>query len=107
MKVFRLLLSEQYAMTWCGQYTYIVLSIVAVHGLDGDREHSWTSDNGICWLRDLLPKVVPQARILTYGYDAYTRGRIESSANQSLFDVAGDLVSKLVAFRLRSGSTVL
>ena len=45
-------------------------SIVAVHGLDGKREKSWTAMNGVNWLRDLLPFDIPQARIFTWGYEA-------------------------------------
>ena len=73
-------------------------SIVAVHGLDGHLEKSWTADNGILWLRDLLPEKVPHARILTYGYDAYTRGR-DRLAKESLYDLAKDLVSSLATER--------
>ena len=47
-------------------------SIVAIHGLNGHREGTWTADNGTLWLRDLLPLDLPTARILTYGYDADT-----------------------------------
>ncbi|KAG8815662.1 hypothetical protein FRC17_000630, partial [Serendipita sp. 399] len=50
-----------------------IVDIVAIHGLDGHREDSWTADNGTMWLRDLLPIDIPNARILTYGYDADTR----------------------------------
>ncbi|KAF8510875.1 hypothetical protein BU17DRAFT_97727 [Hysterangium stoloniferum] len=48
------------------------IDIVAIHGLDGHRERSWTADNGKLWLRDFLPNCIPHARILTYGYDAST-----------------------------------
>ena len=74
------------------------LSIVAVHGLDGHLEKSWTADNGVLWLRDLLPERIPHARILTYGYDAYTRGR-DRLPNESLHDLAKDLVSSLATER--------
>ncbi|CCA68763.1 hypothetical protein PIIN_02625 [Serendipita indica DSM 11827] len=50
-------------------------AIVAIHGLDGHRERSWThekDESQILWLRDLLPSDVPNARILVYGYDANT-----------------------------------
>ena len=73
-------------------------SIVAVHGLDGHLEKSWTADNGTLWLRDLLPEKIPHARILTYGYDAYTRGR-DQLAKESLHDLAKDLVSSLATER--------
>ncbi|KIM79568.1 hypothetical protein PILCRDRAFT_74296, partial [Piloderma croceum F 1598] len=73
-------------------------SIVAIHGLDGHLEKSWTADNGMLWLRDLLPKELRHARILTYGYDSYTRGR-DRLANESIHDLANDLLSSLATRR--------
>ncbi|KAF8526353.1 hypothetical protein BU17DRAFT_40795, partial [Hysterangium stoloniferum] len=64
--------------------------IVAVHGLDGHREASWTTDNGSLWLRDFFPQDVPATRILMYGYDAYTQSAAASSTqtlNQGLTGV--------------------
>ncbi|KAH6691976.1 hypothetical protein EV126DRAFT_482154 [Verticillium dahliae] len=49
-----------------------IVDIVALHGLDGHREKTWTAENGVYWLRDLFPKDLPQARILCYGYDENT-----------------------------------
>jgi hypothetical protein len=57
------------------------LSIVVIHGLDGHREKSWTSKNGTMWLRDLLPEDIPNARILTYGFDADTRSFTQTSTH--------------------------
>jgi len=70
----------------------------SVDGLDDYREESWTAKNGVPWLRDLQPPEILAARILTYGYDANTRGK-EQLNNQTLFDHAETLVSKLVMFR--------
>jgi hypothetical protein len=44
--------------------------IVAVHGLNGHREATWTYEDGqkTMWLRDLLPLHFPNVRISTYGY---------------------------------------
>jgi hypothetical protein len=55
-------------------YGFLTPSIVAVHGLNGHRIDTWTASNGVCWLREpnLLPAQFPTARILTYGYPAYT-----------------------------------
>jgi hypothetical protein len=36
------------------------------------------------WLKDLLPQDVPNARILTYGYDANTRGFSYASTHHVL-----------------------
>ncbi|KAF8526338.1 hypothetical protein BU17DRAFT_40840, partial [Hysterangium stoloniferum] len=64
-----------------------IIDIVAVHGLDGHREASWTTDNGSLWLRDFFPQDVPAARILTYGYDAYTPASSTQTLNHSLTSV--------------------
>ncbi|KAK7937620.1 uncharacterized protein PG986_014488 [Apiospora aurea] len=47
-------------------------SIVAVYGLNGHREKTWTARNGVHWLHDLLPTDTPHARIMSWGYDANT-----------------------------------
>ncbi|KAF8519738.1 hypothetical protein BU17DRAFT_47444, partial [Hysterangium stoloniferum] len=78
------------------------VDIVAIHGLDGHREASFNADNGVLWLRDLLPETLPSARILTYGYDARTHG--ENRSQQTMYDVAVDLVAKLFAFRINTST---
>ncbi|KAI9507260.1 hypothetical protein F5148DRAFT_140868 [Russula earlei] len=45
------------------------LDIIAIHGLNGHAFSSWAV-NHVMWLRDLLPKRVPNARVLVYGYNA-------------------------------------
>ncbi|KAF8519397.1 hypothetical protein BU17DRAFT_22048, partial [Hysterangium stoloniferum] len=77
-------------------------SIVAIHGLDGHREASFTAPNGVLWLRDLLPEALPTARILTYGYDARTHG--ENRSSQTLYDLSTDFVGKLSSFRVHTKS---
>ena len=47
-------------------------SILAVHGVNGHREETWTGDEGILWPRDLLPSQLPNARISAWGYDSRT-----------------------------------
>lgn len=49
-------------------------SIVAIHGLNPfnkqtHAEDTWTAGDKL-WLRDFLPKQVPQARVFLYGYNA-------------------------------------
>lgn len=50
--------------------------------------------NDVNWLRDLLPSHIPNARILSWGYDANTHS-ISSSSAQYLYDHATTLVSDL------------
>jgi hypothetical protein len=57
--------------------------------------------NGVLWLRDLLIDEVPPARILTYSYDANTRGK-EQLTSQTLYDHAETLIAKLVLFRKKT-----
>ncbi|KAF2200063.1 hypothetical protein GQ43DRAFT_441917 [Delitschia confertaspora ATCC 74209] len=47
-----------------------VVDIVFVHGLTGNREKTWTHRNGTFWPCALLSEDFPNARIMTFGYDA-------------------------------------
>ncbi len=47
-----------------------ICDIVFVHGLGGHPRKTWTSPRSdTYWPRDFLPADIPNARILTYGYD--------------------------------------
>ncbi|OBT58021.1 hypothetical protein VE04_02531 [Pseudogymnoascus sp. 24MN13] len=46
-----------------------VVDIVFVHGLTGNRETTWTHENGVFWPEQLALDI-DTARIMTYGYDA-------------------------------------
>lgn len=83
---------------WRSLFSHILRSIVAIHGLDGHRENSWTSDTGTMWLRDLLPLDLPNARILTYGYNADTRGFTQTSTH-NIFRHAEAFVGELSQLR--------
>ena len=47
-------------------------SIVAVHGLGGTYDKTWTADNDSFWLKDFLPVDAAHVRIFSYGYDSST-----------------------------------
>ena len=49
----------------------LYFSIVAVHGLGGHAMRTWThAATEKLWLRDFLPLAIPNARIMTFGYDS-------------------------------------
>ncbi|KAI1801665.1 hypothetical protein F4811DRAFT_451374 [Daldinia bambusicola] len=69
------------------------LDIVAVHGLNGKARETWKDEKtDTLWLEDFLPEAIPNARIMTFGYDSSlllsnSKGRIE--------DFARDLLNRL------------
>ncbi|KAF8530136.1 hypothetical protein BU17DRAFT_78714 [Hysterangium stoloniferum] len=74
------------------------IDIVAIHGLDGHREGSWTAENGILWLKDLLPQQLPNVRIVTYGYDAST-GSQSYKIDETLYGHGENFISRLALLR--------
>ena len=77
-----------------------VRSIIAIHGLNGHRERTWTASNGVNWLRDLLPNVLPNSRIMSYGYNVNVFDHGGHGVNQqSVYDHARTLISDLVLKR--------
>lgn len=77
------------------QFTHIFYpSIVAVHGLNGDSETTWTSrQTNAFWLKDFLPYDVPNARVMTFGYNA---DAVFGNTTAEIIDHAKSLLSSLV-----------
>ena len=65
---------------------------MAVHGLGGDWERTWTDENGKLWLRDFLPSQLPNARIMSYGYNSKT---VFSKGATDIDDEAAMLLDRL------------
>ena len=74
-------------------------SIIAIHGLNGHRERSWTAPNNVNWLQSLLPADIPDSRIYTWGYDMSTRG----PGSKSPQEVSELLVSEMWDMRESTG----
>ena len=75
-------------------------SIIAVHGLCGHWEKTWTGDKGALWLRDFLPSKLPLARIMSYGYDS---GIAFSKSASDIDDEAAKLLDRLEGERQSGG----
>ncbi|KND88024.1 Protein SERAC1, partial [Tolypocladium ophioglossoides CBS 100239] len=73
-----------------------LLDIVAVHGLGGHWQKTWTAENGKLWLRDFLPArlrdINIKAAIWSYGYNADTA---LSAAVTDLTDEAEMLLDRI------------
>ena len=72
----------------------VLLSIVAVHGLGGDAINTWThAKSNKFWLKDFLPRQIPDARIMTFGYNA---AAAFGQSTAEVTDHAKSLLSSLV-----------
>ncbi|GKT93566.1 ankyrin repeat-containing protein [Colletotrichum tofieldiae] len=79
------------------------VDIIAVPGLGSHALGSWKSSHSdAVWLRDFLPQDVPGIRVLLYGYDTTLPG---SLSRQSIGDLGGILLERVVAFRAGDGTT--
>ena len=74
-----------------------LIDVVAVHGLQGDAYKTWEHENGSLWLQDFLPADLPEARIMTFGYDS-TVAFSKSVAN--IEDKALELLNALSSERV-------
>ncbi|KAI1869896.1 uncharacterized protein JN550_005486 [Neoarthrinium moseri] len=80
------------------------VDICFVHGLTGDRENTWTArGQSEPWPKTLLPSRLANARILTYGYDAYVVRKGVAGSNR-LIDHATNLLHDLSAERRTSSA---
>ncbi|KAK3639588.1 hypothetical protein LTR56_012373 [Elasticomyces elasticus] len=78
------------------------VDVVAVTGLAGHALGSFRSADGtFVWLRDVLPSDVPEARVLTYGYDT---ALVKNQSKESLYHFASAFLDRLDSFR-RATST--
>src|ERR1700683_3840933 len=67
-------------------------SIVAVLGLSGGWDTTWTDENGKLWLQDLLSLDLPHAHIMSYRYNTHTAF---SKAITDISDVAASILDRL------------
>ncbi|EHK48670.1 hypothetical protein TRIATDRAFT_191799 [Trichoderma atroviride IMI 206040] len=78
----------------------MLLSVVFLHGLTGHREKTWTAEGETePWLKTLLPKDLPTARIITYGYDADVLHLTRVAGQNTIREHAKTLINDLSALR--------
>ncbi|KAF8523266.1 hypothetical protein BU17DRAFT_24470, partial [Hysterangium stoloniferum] len=77
-----------------------IISIIAIHGVDGNWVSSWmAAGSSRSWLQHprMLPRDIPNARILTYGYNATIWGN--QRARITMDTHAENLITLIVNFR--------
>ena len=72
--------------------------IVFVHGLRGDAIKTWSVDD-VCWPRDLLPKDIAGARVMSWSYDSSIANLKTFSSQNSIFAHAENLLGDLALRR--------
>lgn len=78
----------------------IILSIIFIHGLTGDRDATWTASNAIDpWPKTLLPPIIPTARVLTFGYDANVADWKGVVSQSRIANHVGNLLTALSTYR--------
>ena len=88
------MLSEPSTLPFIPIYSHSLPSIVAVHGLYGNRTSTWTSSQtNAFWLKDFLPRDVPNARVMTFGYNA---DAAFGNTTAGILDHAKSLLSSLI-----------
>ena len=78
---------------------HIDVDIIAITGLAGHAFGSWSTATQKMWLRDFLPRDLPQARILLYGYDSHI---VNSQSRSILADFSSNFITKFNALRSMS-----
>ena len=71
------------------------VDIVAIHGFTGTCYGTWTHEDKTLWLRDVLPRDFPKARIFTYSYPSQFLCRSKAT----VADYARSLLSNLISER--------
>jgi hypothetical protein len=82
---------------------------VFVHGLTGNRETTWTwsqKRETVFWPRDLLKDDLPNARIMTFGYDADIVHALTIAGSNTLRDHGKSFAHELAMRRKRTGAVL-
>ncbi|KAF4985586.1 hypothetical protein FDECE_16462 [Fusarium decemcellulare] len=81
------------------------VDVCFIHGLSGNRKSTWTAHGKTRpWPKEYLPSMLPGARILTYGYDAYS-SKIQGASVNRLAEHAANLLVDLIANRATHEAT--
>ena len=86
-----------------------VADIIFVHGLFGNPRYTWTGKRtdqktkkteDVFWIQQLLPAVLSNARIFTWGYDAGVTRLFSNSSQATIFEHSRTLLSDIADSRM-------
>ncbi|KAH8746519.1 P-loop containing nucleoside triphosphate hydrolase [Diaporthe sp. PMI_573] len=84
----------------------VAVDIIFVHGLTGNAYNTWCSDGRVTihWPRDLLKTDIPDARIMSFGYDADVVGWFSPVSNNRVGNHAENLLGAVTRLKERTES---
>lgn len=68
--------------------------------MEGHQERSWAPNSDYKWAESPLVKMVPGARLMSFGYDAHIRNQALLSKT-NIFDIGHSLLGELARKRQR------
>jgi protein SERAC1 len=68
--------------------------VIFVHGLMGDAFKTWGKD-GVLWPKQLVGPALPNARIITYGYDADVFRLFSTVSTNTIFTHSRGLIKAI------------
>lgn len=83
-----------------------LIDIIFTHGLTGHPYSTWAAGTDTFWPTQLLPRDIPNARILSFGYDADVMRFFGPVGQNSVREHAGSLISDLAAVRAEDDSVI-
>lgn len=91
-----------------GMFTFVdkrpeepdIVDIVALHGLNGHYRKTWSTMGAaggrVNWLKDLIPRYIPNARIMSFGYNSSVQF---SKSTSDIGNFADGLLADLMSCR--------
>ena len=90
------------------QAVVAIVDIVFIHGLTGNSYRTWSHEgSGVHWPMQLLPQDFPDARIMTFGYDADVLKFWDPVSSNRISNHAENLVGALARLRERTDTVCL
>jgi len=82
-----------------------LVDIVFIHGLTGNSYNTWLHrQSGVHWPRDLVKHDIPNARVLSWGYDADVASFWGHASSNQLAEHARNLLGDLTRLRVETNS---
>ena len=84
-----------------------MVDIGIIYGLTGSSQTTWLHENGVHWPMELLPKDIPDSRILCFGYDADVAYFWAPASSNTVANHAENLLGSFLRLRVNTDTVCL